>query len=120
MGVDLQFFADISNLLNYKYMTQYGFVDANDYLAYMKSLHLPSEFEQFRYTNSVQNIYISGEDRPGDYRTGPYVPWDENASESQKDEWRKNKSYIDMPNQEFFAFLNPRDIFWGLKFTVDF
>ena len=116
MGIDLQIFADISNLFNYKYMTDYGFVDNNDYLAYMKSLHLPSEvFDQrFGYVN------IPGEDEPGDYRTGPYIPWDENASDSQKDEWRKNKSYIDMPNQEYFAFLNPRDVYWGLKLSLEF
>ena len=116
MGVDLQIFADISNLFNYKYMTDYGFVDNNDYLAYMKSLHLPAEVvrSRFGYVN------IPGEDKPGDYRTGPYIPWDENASESQKDEWRKNKSYIDMPNQEYFAFLNPRDVYWGLKLSLDF
>ena len=116
MGVDLQLFADITNLFNYKYMTQYGFVDANDYLAYMKSLHLPAEVfdERFGYVN------IPGDDRPGDYRSGPYIPWDENASDSQKDEWRKNKSYIDMPNQEYFAFLNPRDIYWGLKLSYEF
>ncbi|MBK7630395.1 MAG: TonB-dependent receptor [Ignavibacteriales bacterium] len=116
MGVNLQIFADINNLFNYKYMTTYGFVDNNDYLAYMKSLHLPAEqFDQrFGYTN------IPGSDIPGDYRTGPYIPWDDNASQSQKDEWTKNKSYIDMPNQEFFAFLNPRDIYWGLKLSIDF
>ncbi len=116
MGVNLQVFADISNLLDYKYMTTYGFVDNNDYLAYMKSLHLPAEVfdDRFGYIN------IPGEDVPGDFRTGPYIPWDENASDSQKEEWTKNKSYIDMPNQEFFAFLNPRDIFWGLKLSVDF
>ena len=116
MGVDLQIFADISNLFNYKYMTQYGFVDNNDYLAYMKSLHLPSDVfeDRFGYIN------VPGDDRPGDYRTGPYIPWDDNASDSQKEEWTKNKSYIDMPNQEYFTFLNPRDIFWGLKLTVDF
>ena len=115
MGVDLQLFADITNLFDYKYMTQYGFVDANDYLAYMKSLHLPDDVfdEKFGYIN------ITGDDRPGDYRKGPYIPWDDNAPESQKEEWRENKSYIDMPNQEFFSFLNPRDIYWGLKFTVD-
>lgn len=116
MGLDLQLFADITNLFNYKYMTQYGFVDANDYLAYMKSLHLPSEVfdERFGYTN------IPGDDRPGDYRIGPYIAWDENATDSQKDEWRKNKSYIDMPNQEYFAFLNPRDVYWGLKLSYEF
>jgi hypothetical protein len=116
IGVDLQIFADITNLFNYKYMTQYGFVDPNDYLAYMKSLHLPSEIydERFGYVN------IPGDDRPGDYRSGPYIPWDENASDSQKNEWRKNKSYIDMPNQEYFAFLNPRDVYWGMKLSIEF
>ena len=116
MSVDLQIFADIANLFNYKYMTQSGFVDANDYLAYMKSLHLPAEVvsETFGYIN------IPGDDRPGDFRSGQYIPWDENASESQKDEWRKNKSYIDMPNQEYFAFLNPRDVYWGLKLSYEF
>jgi len=116
MGVNLQLFADISNLFNYKYMTEYGFVDANDYLAYMKSLHLPESVykPEFGYVN------ITGDDKPGDFRTGPYIPWDENAPESKKEEWRKNKSYIDMPNQDFFTFLNPRDIFWGLKLTIDF
>lgn len=116
MGFQLQLFADITNLLNYKYMTQYGFVDANDYLAYMKSLHLPEDkvHPQAGYTN------IPGNDKPGDYRTGPYIPWNEDASDSEKEEWRKNKSYIDMPNQEFLTFLNPRDIFWGLKLSFDF
>lgn len=114
MGVNLQIFADISNLFNYKYMTQYGFVDANDYLAYMKSLHLPAEIgDPLGYGN------IPGNDVPGDYRSGSYIPWDPNAAEGLKDVWTKNKSYIDMPNQEFFTFLNPRDIFWGLKLSVD-
>mgnify|MGYP005838281099 CR=1 FL=1 len=116
MGVNLQIFADISNLFNYKYMTGYGFVDNNDYLAYMKSLHLPESVfdERFGYNN------IPGNDKPGDYRTGPYIPWDDNAAEGLKEVWRRNKSYIDMPNQEFLTFLNPRDIFWGVKLSVDF
>ena len=117
MGVNLQIFADISNLFNYKYMHPDGdgFVDGNDYNAYMKSLHFPAEIgDPLGYGN------IPGNDRPGDYRTGPYIPWDPNASDSQKAEWEENKSYIDMPNQEFFTFLNPRDVFWGLKLSFDF
>jgi hypothetical protein len=31
-----------------------------------------------------------------------------------------DKAYIDMPNMDFLAFLNPRDIFWGLKVSFDF
>lgn len=117
MGVNLQIFADITNLFDFKYMNPggYGFIDANDYIAYMKSLHLPAEIgDPLGYGN------IPGDDRPGDYRKGPYIPWDPNASDSQKAEWEENNSYIDMPNQEYFTFLNPRDIFWGLKLSFDF
>jgi len=112
--VGLEMFADISNLFNIKYLDyRAGFVDAKDYDAYMQSLHLPSEFSQFGYKNIV------GEDKPGDVRTGEYIPWDDNASESQKEEWRKNKSYIDMPNLAYTAFLNPRAIYWGLRVMVE-
>ena len=117
MGVNLQIFADITNLFNYKYFNPagYGFFDGNDFNAYMKSLHLPAEIgDPLGYGN------IPGDDRPGDYRNGPYIPWDPNASQSQKDEWTENKSYIDMPNQDYFTFLNPRDVFWGLKLSFDF
>ncbi|MCC6637763.1 MAG: TonB-dependent receptor, partial [Ignavibacteriaceae bacterium] len=112
--VGLEMFADISNLFNIKYLDyRAGFVDAKDYDAYMQSLHLASEFSQFGYKNIV------GEDKPGDVRTGEYIPWDDNASESQKEEWRKNKSYIDMPNLAYTAFLNPRAIYWGLRIMVE-
>lgn len=112
--VGLELFADISNLFNIKYLDyRAGFVDAKDYDAYMQSLHLPSEFSQFGYRN------IIGDDKPGDVRTGEYIPWDDNASESQKEEWRKNKSYIDMPNLAYTAFLNPRAIYWGLRLMVE-
>jgi hypothetical protein len=80
----------------------------------MRSLHLPDEVAgKLGYGN------IPGTDRPGDYRKGPYIPWDENADEATREQWRKDKSYIDMPNFEFLTFLNPRDIFWGLKVSFD-
>ncbi len=114
MGVDLQLFADIKNLFNYKYMSMYGFYDNNDFILYMKSLHLPAAIgDPLGYGN------IPGSDRPGDYRTGPYIPWDPNASQAQKNQWIKNKSYIDMPNLTYSTFLNPRQIFWGLNLTFD-
>lgn len=110
----IEFFADISNLFNIKYLDyRAGFVDAKDYDAYMQSLHLPSEFSAFGYKN------IIGDDKPGDVRTGEYIPWDDNASESQKEEWRKNKSYIDMPNLAYTAFLNPRAVYWGLRLMIE-
>ena len=112
--VNLELFMDMTNALNIKRLDyQAGFADANDYDKYMTSLHLPDEIVgEYNYGN------IPGNDKPGDMRTGPYIPWDENASSSQKDEWTKNKSYIDMPNLNYTAFINPRDVFWGIKLTM--
>ncbi|MGE5410271.1 MAG: carboxypeptidase-like regulatory domain-containing protein [Clostridiales bacterium] len=31
-----------------------------------------------------------------------------------------DKSYIDMPNQDYLSFTDPRNIYWGLRFTVNF
>lgn len=119
-NANIQFFMDVINAFNFKQMAAstasigYGFINAEDYILYMKSLHLPAEIgDPLGYGN------IPGDDRPGDYRKGPYIPWDDNADEATKAEWRKNKSYIDMPNQEYFTFFNPRDIFWGLKVSFD-
>ena len=32
----------------------------------------------------------------------------------------ENKQYIDMPNQAFFTFLNPRNVYFGLKLSINF
>ena len=92
-SANIQFFMDVTNVFNYKYMTSdQGFVDSEDYNNYMKSLHLPATIgDELGYGN------IPGNDRPGDY----------------------DKDYIDMPNQEFLTFLNPRNIFWGLKISFN-
>lgn len=113
--ITFEVFCDISNLFNIKYMDyQGGFINLQDWDDYMTSLHLPDDIAgQFHYGN------IPGDDKPGDYRKGPYIPWDDNASESQKEEWRKNKSYIDMPNLSYATFLNPRSVFWGIRLNVE-
>lgn len=114
-GANVQLFMDVTNLFNMKYMTLYGFVDTQDYLNYMKSLHLPGEIgDQLGYGN------IAGSDRPGDYRTVPYEPYDPNdPDEARRQRMLDTKAYIDMPNQETFTFLNPRDIFYGIKLSID-
>lgn len=110
----IELFADISNVFNIKYLDyRAGFVDAKDWDAYMQSLHLPEDFSKFGYSNIV------GDDKPGDIRTGEYIPWDNSASDAQKDEWRKNKSYIDMPNLSYTAFTNPRVVYWGLRLMIE-
>lgn len=150
--IDLELFADISNLFNYKYMSRYGFSDGYDYEYYMKSLHLPGdktkEFE-------ASYINIPGDDKPGDYRIkGDYVPMEgsdnvfamsvhninssaiyydkgtggyyqyvnsawQSVDQGRIDEILDNKQYIDMPNFTFQTFMNPRDIYWGLKLSFE-
>ena len=149
-SLQIEFIMDVSNLFNFKQMSsRYGFVDGNDYNAYMKSLHLPDELGS-ELEGSYMNI--PGEDNPGDYRvSGDYTPivpvadiklvsnpigtaiyWDKNTDrymEHNGTQWVKvdegkmhtiiqNKQYIDMPNQQFFTFLNPRDIYFGLKLSI--
>ena len=44
----------------------------------------------------------------------------ENVDKSYYESVLKNKQYIDMPNQSYYVFLNPRDIFFGLNISYDF
>jgi hypothetical protein len=152
--VGIQFFADVSNLLNSKFISTYGFTDGTDYQAYLFSLHLPTDI-----TNELGYPNIPGDDNPGDYRkegvayqpmvalasladlnstnyqtprpifwvkeTGKYYQytaaggWKE-ADQALVDRTLDDKAYIDMPNQETTTFLNPRNIFYGLRLTYDF
>lgn len=142
-GTRFQVFADVYNLFNQKRLSFNGFVDGNDYNAYMRSLHLPADPN---YPN------IPGKDRPGDYRPSDvaYVPmtgiqdrtavnrpssetiyyefatqqylqyrdgaW-QTASQQLVDEVLKDKAYIDNPNMDFFTFLNPRDVYFGIRLS---
>jgi hypothetical protein len=36
------------------------------------------------------------------------------------DEIIDTKAYIDMPNQTYYTFLNPRDVFFGMTISFDF
>lgn len=119
-NADVQFFVDVNNLFNLKYMSQGGFVNLEDYRDYLKSLHLPAEISE--KVRSFDNEYspITGNDRPGDYRTVPYEPYDPNdPDEARKQRILDTKAYIDMPNQDFLTFLNPRDVFFGLNLSFN-
>ena len=102
-GVDLELFADIYNIFNYKYMSyEYGFLGAgtNDFNNYIESLHLPASVagdathQKFGYTNTP------GNDRPGDYQSS-------------------SKPYIRMPMLWQLSMLNPRTFYYGIRFTYD-
>lgn len=143
-GKRAQFFVDIFNTLNTRRLSFNGFVDGNDQLSYLRSLHLP-ESDDYQ-TN------IPGSDKIGAYRsydvvfqpmqripnresiTAPresVIYWEfdsrqylvyrdgawSSADSQVVDQAIKDKAYIDMPNQSFLTFLDPRDIYWGIRLS---
>jgi outer membrane receptor protein involved in Fe transport len=141
----IQFFIDVSNLLNTRRLWNTG-----DQF-YMHSLHLP---KSDAYPN------IPGDDKVGDYRT-PGVDWQPMVYQAQVqgtipptdyraifyegltsrywqvvknpqsganswaevdqariDKINEDKAYIDMPNQSTYWFLDPRKIYFGLRVSV--
>jgi hypothetical protein len=58
-----------------------------------------------------------------DESSNGYYQWNgstwNKVADSKIQEVMDNKAYIDMPNLEYTGFLNPRNIFWGIKFNFD-
>ncbi|OYD14120.1 hypothetical protein CH333_08960 [candidate division WOR-3 bacterium JGI_Cruoil_03_44_89] len=147
---DVRFFADVFNLFNTKHFSWVSFYDGYDYDYYMKSLHLPASIaEELGYGNIpgddrpgncrdegveyqpmewVPDVSILTEPNPEaiyyDANTERYMQWVEDEwVEVDKDRTQEvldTKAYIDMPNQTYFTFLNPRSIFFGLTINYHF
>jgi hypothetical protein len=152
--LNLQFFIDINNALNFKRMSHYGFFDGTDFDNYMQSLHLPEDIAGNESVAKLGYSNIPGDDKPGDYRRGgvftPMVSvatlggvtspapsafyhdrstgrWAQfvggtwvDVSPDRLQQVMDDKAYIDMPNLDTFTFLNPRDIFYGVRVSFDF
>ncbi len=147
---DLKFFADISNLFNLKHFSGVSFEDSFDYNDYMKSLHLPSDItDKLNYGNIPGNDQ-PGDYRPDGVEFVPMewradlnnettpntraIYYDASTKRfmsfngtdwAEVDAGRLNKvldekAYIDMPNQTYFTFLNPRSMFTGVTLTYHF
>ena len=74
---------------------------------------------------NIQNL-VSPNERPiyFDASSNKYYQWNSTSgwfvADSQYLQYAlDNKAYIDMPNQSFFSFLNPRDIFFGVTIYFD-
>jgi len=114
LDYDLQFFIDINNVFDLKYFSFAGFVDSYDREDYLRSLN-------FSWEEGVEH----GSDKIGDYRPAgtAYDPLELNPDNdtqiAARNKKRKDKkSYIDMPNLKAFTFLNPRNIFFGIKLNL--
>ena len=149
-NVDVKFFMDVFNVFNIKNFSGYSFSDFHDYNFYMRSLHLPKEIgDQLGYGNipgddqpgdyrkeGVEYVpmeWVASVDKVNDpdsrviyydASTETYMQYSDNqwrkVSDSRIKEILDNKAYIDMPNQSFFTFLNPRSVFFGITLTYHF
>lgn len=111
--LDIDFYLDISNLFNFKYMSEAGFADQYDRLDYLESLN-------FSWETGEEH----GDDRVGEYRPVgvEYDPLEPNPNndpgiKARNDERKKDKSYIDMPNITSLTFLNPRRFTFGIRIS---
>ncbi len=142
---EVSFFADVYNALNRREMALfYGAIDGNDRNAYLSSLHFP---ESSDYSN-IPGDDVVGTFRPDDVAYQPMTPVQNRAALARPDAgtiyyerdtqsyivysdgaWRpadaarvdevlETKAYIDMPNQSYLNFLNPRDIFFGIRVSL--
>ncbi|MFQ6678011.1 MAG: carboxypeptidase regulatory-like domain-containing protein [Fidelibacterota bacterium] len=148
-NISIKVFADVNNVLNLKDFSANSFENKDDYEYYMKSLHLPASIgDKLRYGN-IPGDDRPGEVRPDDVAFVPIesyprldnvtgndraLYWDQSQEEYfqyQDGVWveadrsfvkqvLKDKAYIDMPNQTYYTFLNPRDIFIGLNISYNF
>ncbi len=143
-NIDLKFYMDLTNVFNFKHFSGLSFRDIHDYNYYMQSLHLPEseagnlgynfipgddqpgdyrddgvEFVPMEWIHSIDDnftpnsraiYYEATTKRYLQYKNGEWVSVDQ----AYLDEVLKTKAYIDMPNQTFFTFLNPRNIFFGI------
>ncbi len=143
----IQPFMDISNLFNYRRMSLNNFGGKEgDYEFYVNSLHLP---ESHAYDNIPgddklgsyrkdgvayqpmfprgQINYVADTGEPGviyyDKSTKRYVEYVDNTwrdvEQNRLNQILEDKAYIDMPNQDSFTFFNPRQVFFGLRISVN-
>ena len=110
LGTTASFFIDISNLFNFKvslmddgycFERESGSMENwDDFIKYLASLRLPiyksSEYDALRTANP--GMYISGNDRIGELRSA-------------------KKPYINDPNYSFWLYEQPRDIWFGVRFS---
>lgn len=148
--LDVKFFMDIFNVFNLKHFSRRSYFDTFDRNYYLKSLHLPGKIaNKLKYENIPGNDQLGDYRKTGvayvpmewvadytqfanpnpsviyyDANTQKYMEFVDNAwrqvEQKRLDKILKDKAYIDMPNQTYFTFLNPRTIFWGITVNYKF
>jgi len=148
--LSVKVFADINNVLNFKNWSNNAFYNIYDYYDYMYSLHLPqSQYDKLGYKGvpgndkpgvcrdddvEFQPIEVVSNHTTLSNPSGRAIYYDYNTEQYMRlidgqwtlvdkktiDEIIDTKAYIDMPNQTYYTFLNPRDVFFGMTISFDF
>jgi outer membrane receptor protein involved in Fe transport len=143
--VKFSFFVEVDNLLNTKRLSGVGFYDSNDQIDYFNSLHLPRSraYDNIPGTDRVgdyrrDDVSFQPIEQIGDVNAlttpDPEVIYYEKISQkyfnfvdgawqevaqARMDKVLDEKAYINMPNQTYFNFLNPRQVFFGIRTSFD-
>lgn len=111
LKMNMVLYLDITNVFNLKYLNFAGFVDNYDYQDYLASLRFSWESGDQKGNDKI------GDYRPANVKYDPLQPNPDNDPTIKKanDKRIKNKSYINMPNNESVTFLNPRHYSLGIR-----
>jgi len=146
-GRQLTFFADVFNVTNRRQFSGLGFVDGADRTAYLESLHLPESPDYgnipgsdrfgsyrdpgvaFQPMRGIQNRNQFGQQatpRSGtiyyEFATASWIVFRDGAWQAADpavvQQALDSRAYIDMPNQSFLTFLNPRNVTIGFRINL--
>lgn len=100
----------------------YSNIPGSDTPGDFRNLDVP--YQPIEYVNGLESITSpSTSAYYYDAVSGGYYQWTNGAWEavsgSRMDYVLDNKAYIDMPNLSYMTFLNPRDVFFGIKFNIN-
>ena len=101
----------------FKYVNVPGDDQPGDYRDYTITYTPIKAVRDIANTTSPTNGLIYYDETSKGYYEFVNASW-QVVDSSRMDKIIKDKSYIDMPNLGFFTFLNPRDIYFGLKFNI--
>lgn len=113
-------FLEISNVFGLKYMNvdNAGFFDGNDYLAYMRSLHLPEKIlDEIR--SGYPQVPIAGNDKPGMFRKPgiAFVPIETAADVNTITDPSENALYYDHDDKIYYQYRNGEMVVADQKFV---
>jgi len=139
---DLEFFAEVTNLLDTKWLSSTGFTGSRDREAYRASLHYPweanlqkgedkwgvyrdwdTEYRPMYSISSLSNVQVTPQSHEIYFEESSetYWKWDdaidnwESISQAKIDGFIEDKAYIDMPNLQSMTFLSPQQVTFGIR-----